>query len=266
MDENWRVWNKSEFYKNYGDVFYKRATGQMPEMESSKAVAEYIAKIVEEDDNILDVGCGGGHYLVSLDKRIKKRFSYLGLDATEYYIQNAKKAFLGDFNDNPLREKTNFTVGDIYDLNIKSNSADIVMCNNLLLHLPSIERPIAELWRVTKKYLVIRTLLGKSSFRIKHINTPECYDDEGEPISFNYLNIYSEEYLEKIIGELKHVKKSKFITDQNFDPKMIGESNYTGQEIPFSMTKIVNGMQVNHYIIYPWQLIIIEKNSPKETN
>jgi len=42
MKENWRIWDKD---KEYGDLFFKRAIGELPEMESSKALATYRGSI-----------------------------------------------------------------------------------------------------------------------------------------------------------------------------------------------------------------------------
>jgi SAM-dependent methyltransferase len=86
------IWGAHNDY--YGNLFIKRATGQLPEMESSKALAKIVAKYIKNNDNILDAGCGAGHYLRSLDKLIKKNFIYTGLDATAKHIDIAKKIFL----------------------------------------------------------------------------------------------------------------------------------------------------------------------------
>lgn len=250
MSQNWQVWDKNP---EYGDTFYNRATGCLPEMESSKSIAQYIKKIIRNEDKILDVGCGAGHYLVSLNRVLKVDFSYYGVDSTKYYIERAKKAFLG-------RKETVFKVADIYNLKLKDNFADIVMCNNVLLHLPSLEQPLQELWRVTKKYLIIRTLIGRQSFIVKQINQPEQYTDRGEPVNYNYLNIYSENYIKKLIKNLKKVKKYNQYVDDSFNPKNIGRINYKNKTKPADLTTVINGMQVNNYIIYPWKIIIIEKN------
>lgn len=45
----WKVWDKEQ---TYGDLFFKRATGELPEMESSKALAKVIEPYLEEGDKI----------------------------------------------------------------------------------------------------------------------------------------------------------------------------------------------------------------------
>lgn len=258
MKENWRVWDDD---KKYGRLFYNRAVGQLSEMESSKTAARHVAKLVKENSIILDIGCGAGHYLVSLDKILKIPFSYHGIDATEYYIELAKEAFAQDINKNPLRISYKFEVGDIFNLDLADQYADLVMCNNVLLHLPSIEKPINELWRVTKKFLILRTLVGKTSFRIKQINLPEEYTEEGEPLNYHFFNIYSEEYILKLINRLDGVRSYRFLEDKDYNLSNIGDSNYKKGQEPRDLTVIVNGMQVNNYIIQPWHFLILEKRS-----
>ena len=254
--EKWRVWDED---KRYGEVFYKRAVGKLPEMESSRATAKHVAKLVKDDYTILDVGCGAGHYLVSLDNMLRVPFSYYGIDSTAHYIQLAQKAFIRDVNKNPLRKSYTFEVGDIFNLNLTDNYADVVMCNNVLLHLPSIEKPIRELWRVARRFLVLRTLIGKTSFRIKQINPPEEYGKDGEPRNFHFLNIYSQEYILRLISNLGSIKKYRLIEDKDYNPNNIGNSNNEREKKPHNMTVVVNGMQVNNYIIQPWKFLIIEK-------
>ncbi len=59
----WRqAWESEAFGKPYGDLFFDRATGKLPEMESSKAAAARIAALAKSGDSLLDVGCGAGHY------------------------------------------------------------------------------------------------------------------------------------------------------------------------------------------------------------
>jgi hypothetical protein len=134
------------------------------------------------------------------------------------------------------------------------------MCNNVLLHLPSIEKPLSELWRVTKRQLLIRALIGKVSFRVKQINSPEKYSPEGEPVNFHYFNIYSEDYMRSLIEGLSGVKDYKLFEDKDFNEGNLGDtSNYVGNAAPHDLTTIINGMQVNNYIIQPWQFLLIEK-------
>jgi ubiquinone/menaquinone biosynthesis C-methylase UbiE len=255
MEDNWRIWDKDE---DYGKLFKDRAEGKLPEMESSKAVAKHLKSIISKYDVVMDVGCGAGHYLKTLDKTFETEFSYIGIDATKKYIEFAIEAY--ENQNNSLRTSTDFRVGDIFNLPTKDKEADIVMCNNVLLHLPSIKKPIEELCRSAKKYLVIRTLIGTTSFRVKHVESPEIYDENGEPKNFHFLNIYSKSYIESILKTLPGVKNYTFIDDNDYNIDNIGEVNYQDKEKPGDLTTIIGGLQVCNYIIQPWCFLIIEKS------
>ena len=255
MEATWEVWNEE---KEYGNVFYDRAVGKLPEMESSKAAAKVVSTFARENDLILDVGCGAGHYLVSLDKQLSIPFRYWGIDATQSYVEHAKKAFAEQVNEN--RTFTNFSVGDIFNLKVEDNRADIVMSNNVLLHLPSITQPIQELVRIAKKYVIIRMLIGKSSLRIKHVMEPEIFDESGEPQHFYYLNIYSEKYVRSLLDNIPGIESYEITADIDFDPGRLGAGDYhsTDREKPFDCTTVVEGMQINNHVIQPWSFVIIK--------
>jgi len=254
-NEDWRVWDEE---KEYGDVFFKRATGSLPEMESSKAAAKAVNKIISDQDSLLDVGCGTGHYLKSLISGVDKSFSYTGADATGYYIELATKAWSGvaDSNENVLSVK--FKQADIFNLPFEDQYADVVMCNNVLLHLPSVATPIQELIRTAKKYVVIRALIGNSTFRTKQVHEPEVFDENGEPENFHFYNIYSENYISSLLNGNDCVKSFSFSSDTDYNVDNITKSMTDYSEEPTDITTIVNGMQVNNYIIQPWQFLIIE--------
>lgn len=250
MPDKWRVWDKE---KSYGEVLYKRAVGELPEMESSKKIAVEVKKYIKNNDRVLDVGCGAGHYLRSLRRELSDiSFSYTGLDATNDYIQLAKKAFAGD-------NKCTFMVSDIYDIRLQDNSHELVMCNNVLLHLPSIEKPLNELIRVAKRNVVVRLLAGERSFRIKDV-APQSdgieFDENGEPISFHYYNIYSNSYLAYLLKKNKRVKNFTITPDFDFNKQNI-ISSVTEHGKAHDASKIVGDFQVNGYVLQPWSIVEI---------
>jgi len=252
-----RIWTKS-----YGDLLLKRAQGKIPEMESSKSAAEKIKKIVKKNDKILDVGCGMGNYYISMKKRINFNFEYVGIDVIDDYIRKAKLVFKNEKN-------VFFKKGDVFQIPFNKNSFDVVMCNNFLHNLPSIEKPLRELLRVTKRYLLIRTLVGTRSFRIQEVRNSSWSDSalipaekefksNGEPVEFNFFNIYSQSYLDGLIKKLSPNSKYRFSADTSFDPKAIIKSAKKDGKLA-NYTSIIGDYQVNGYILMPWTFIEIIK-------
>jgi ubiquinone/menaquinone biosynthesis C-methylase UbiE len=112
-NDNWYIWNHD---KTYQDTMQKRASGELPEMESAKALCEVLKPYYKKGMTLADIGCGGGHYLRSLRTRLDPDISYTGVDATESYIRMAEEAFPG----------VPFQVGDVYELPFEDSSFDIV--------------------------------------------------------------------------------------------------------------------------------------------
>jgi ubiquinone/menaquinone biosynthesis C-methylase UbiE len=244
-NEAWRIWDAD---KRYGDTFYRRATGELPEMESSKKLANELKRVVRDGDNVLDVGCGGGHYLRSLRREIGDNFSYTGVDPTEYYIVRAREAFAHD-------TKVNFLVQDIFSLNVPNRSHEVVMCNNVLLHLPSIKVPLEQLVRVARRSVFIRFLVGDRSFRIQDVHPGDReFDDNGEPIAFHYYNIYSTAYVTMLLAAMPRVKDFSITFDRNFDKEKIMDSVQHNNN-PVDATTILGEHQVNGYILQPWSIV-----------
>ena len=252
--ENWKIWDKD---REYGERFYNRIKGDLPEMESSKALAKFLKNEIVEGDNILDVGCGAGHYLKSLLAEFKIEFNYTGVDATKYYIELATKAW-SDLNN------TNFVTGDIFDLPFEDNSFDIVYCCNVFLHLPSIKKPLQELTRVAKKLVVIRSLFSDRSFRIQDVHKAsnssetEEFNSIGEPTEFHYYNIYSTDYFKSIARNLGIKNEVNFSNDNDYDAAMISKEfeTFTSED----QSHIMGGKQVNGCILQPWQFAQIKLN------
>lgn len=253
---NWKIW---EQVPEYGEaLYYKSAIGELEEMESAKALCEIISPFYKPGMKVLDVGCGAGHYLRSLRSRLDENIDYIGLDSTEYFVELAKKAF-------GPNEK--FLKGDIFNLQFEDNAFDIVMCNNVILHLPPPPaKAISELIRTAKKYVVIRTVFGQRNYLTKEIrnpdenieNSPKNYrdliDEDGQPQSFNFFNMYTKQYFREIISDIDKDIKIKIVDDDNwkdFDNRKAGGGS--------TATKIINGKQVSGNLILDWKFIILEK-------
>lgn len=108
-------------------------------------------------ENILDVGCGEGFTLARLKKEgIGENLE--GVDFVKEAIELGKKT-------NP-----NITLkfGDIYALQYKTNSIDLVMCTEVLEHLEDPAKALKELLRVSKRYVLV-TVPNEPWFTIARI-------------------------------------------------------------------------------------------------
>jgi ubiquinone/menaquinone biosynthesis C-methylase UbiE len=99
----------------------------------------------------VDVGCGLGYLGYTYWPYFGKGGRYVGIDASEKLVKQAQKA---------ARQwakggQAFFRVGDAYKLPLEDNSADLVMCQALLVHLQHPERALKEMIRVAKPGRVI---------------------------------------------------------------------------------------------------------------
>jgi ubiquinone/menaquinone biosynthesis C-methylase UbiE len=248
----WKIWDKDI---NAGEIYYKRATGQLEEMESSKALCKILSRFYSPGMNILDVGCGAGHYLYSMRNRVDPNIEYLGLDYTEKYVELARMAFHND---------SQFIVGDIYNLYFDDNSFDVVTCNNVIPSLPAPPtRAFEELIRVCKKYVIIRTIFANRSCIIK-----ECYDGDdeesekeflssnGENGNYVYFNMYTERYIRDVIEDIDDridINIERDVYWEKFDNRLT-----SGRD---AATCVLDGKQVRGNLIQDWRFIILSKKA-----
>ena len=250
--ENWNLW---KYNKRYGYLFYKRATGELEEMESSKALCHVISKFYKSGMRVADIGCGAGHYLRSLRERIDANIDYTGIDATEYYIELARKAY---------PEGAIFKVGDILDIPAEKDSYDLVICNNVILHLPPPPvRAFAELLRIAKKFVVIRTVFGVRTYIIQEVLNPgdgyeELEQKESQLIRSNvdlshirYFNLYTESYVREAIRALDPTIEIDIIKDDMWNP--FDNRDFTTE----TGTVTFDNKQISGNIVLDWRFIVL---------
>lgn len=233
---------------------YRRAIGDLPEMESSKALARRAGALWTPGNSILDVGCGAGHYLRSLRRVIGEEFDYTGVDITPGHLSLAKEAFAKD-------ARAHFEHADLFDLKYPDKRFDIAICTNLMQNLPSIHKPLAELSRVSRKAVIVRFLCGARTFLIRdvHAHDPEL-DESGEPYSFNYYNIYSRAYVDGIVSTLANIRAHTIETDEDFSVESINNAAHLEPGQGAQPTTTIAGHQVNGYILLPWAFLTIWKS------
>jgi ubiquinone/menaquinone biosynthesis C-methylase UbiE len=246
--DKWREeWDNSTVVgRRYGELLYRRAIGELAEMESSKGAAKRIAGKLVRGNTLLDVGCGAGHYLTSLRKVVPFPFAYVGLDASSDYLAWARQAF----KDDPAAV---FKHADIFSLPFGRAEFDVVICNNVLLHLPTAAGPLAELVRVSRRYVLARMLIGPRSYVIQCVSSEERgddFDDGGKPRAFHFLNIYSENYIRRVLSRLPRVASIEIEMDTDFAQSAIADTGKATNS--WVATRIVDGLQVAGSIIQPW--------------
>lgn len=92
--------------------------------------------------SVLDVGCIDGRYYGWLGAPER----YLGVDVTPSFIEEAERMW----------PRVSFKKGDVRTLDLGDESFDVVLCLNVLMHLPDLT-PLVNLCRMAKEHVVIST-------------------------------------------------------------------------------------------------------------
>lgn len=115
--------------------------------------------ILDENDTVLDVGCGEGSITVPLSKKVKK---VIGLDSSPKMLEYLKKRAKDNNADNietilrPIEEIKYDEIGDV----------DVVVCSRSLNGIIPIDEVLLELDKIANKYVFI-TIFGPENKKIE---------------------------------------------------------------------------------------------------
>ncbi len=141
---------------------------------------------------VLDVGCAegfvSGHALSSLPHT-----HVIGVDVDTYALQRAGH----------LHPKMQRVVGDALHLPLADKSADLVLCTEVLEHIPAPEQALAELTRVARTYLLL-SVPWEPWFRVANLlrlkNISRLGDDP------EHVNHWTGRAFRRFVREFGHVE------------------------------------------------------------
>lgn len=244
-EDIWRIWDRNDAVEGRT---YQRVRGELPEMESTRHLVSLIGEVYQPGMKVLDVGCAAGHFYNGLT-RIDPKPNYHGVDATVKYIEFAKNHFAKTPN-------VRFSSEDVFNLPFDTEF-DIVHCCNVLLHLPSVDVPIQNLVRASRKYVFIRMLVSDHTHLSKYLYK-DTFDENGEPNDFVYQNTYSRDLIRSI------VKKTgdhgvDFVEDV-FDPAPINDEYRKYGHLNRAVTRAIDDkLLIAGSKVFEWQVVKITK-------
>lgn len=97
--------------------------------------------------SVMEIGCGTGYLTRILAKGLKGKGKVVGVDITLQVLNAAKELVKYE----GLSKMIEFVRGNAYDLPLKSESADLVVCQSLLNNLDNPLRALKEMARVARR-------------------------------------------------------------------------------------------------------------------
>ena len=137
---------------------------------------------------ILDAGCGEGQLLSMVSKKFGLfNLKLYGTDITDISLESAKKRI----------ENAKFSLQDLRDLDYKDEFFDVIMCTEVIEHVPEYKKVLKEFERILKKggmliisfpneflWTISRFFLGR-----RPIKVPDHYNSFSPAIMIKEINL-----------------------------------------------------------------------------
>ena len=124
---------------------YMETYGEGPGCQTRRIIGSFI----NEDETVLDVGCGPGWNLDHLIEHGPTVGDYKGLDYSERFVRVANQRAKEKYDQEP------FAVGDVRDFGEPDGSWDVVVLQDVLEHTNGYEKSIEEALRVARKRIIV---------------------------------------------------------------------------------------------------------------
>ncbi|WP_091582170.1 class I SAM-dependent methyltransferase [Mesorhizobium qingshengii] len=145
MSRDWDNWDVSGIASEIQKIWQNSPIEDAHRQELVDIVLHRVA--LPPAPSILEVGCGTGLIYEKLVRSLPSDASYMGVDSSVKMLEIARGSF-------PEGE---FLFGDGYELVFRDQEFDVVLCFEVLGHIPEIEQFVAELLRVTRKTCIFTT-------------------------------------------------------------------------------------------------------------
>jgi ubiquinone/menaquinone biosynthesis C-methylase UbiE len=168
------IWEHSD---TVAALYRRRCRLEEPEMDCAAQARELLAEWARPSDMVLDVGCGSGYFFHSA---VKLGLEYRGIDASPRLIAIGREE-LPAFG----CDAAALTCARIDDLD---GQADHVVCLNVLSNIDNWQRPLARLFRLARRSVVLRESVWDGPAEYRYVE--DRFLNAGVSL-FVHVNTYS---------------------------------------------------------------------------
>ena len=136
---------------NEQDFYYDSISGLMLGNKARKELITNELELIPQGTSFLEVGCAQGLFVKTAKRKAEIA---VGVDYEEDKLEFASKASLN----------CDFIQGDGEKLPFKDKAFDIVLCTEVIEHIPNWKKAVKEISRVAKKKVIITIPLEKAVF------------------------------------------------------------------------------------------------------
>jgi ubiquinone/menaquinone biosynthesis C-methylase UbiE len=176
---------------------------------------------VKEGDTVVDLGSGAGNDVFVARRMVGESGKVIGIDMTEAMIEKANK------NNKKLGyENVEFRLGDIENMPVKDNTADVVISNCVMNLVPDKEKGFAEVYRI---------LNHSGKFSISDIVISGDLPEKLKQSAEMYVGCVAgaidiQEYINTITGvgfqNVKIVEKKKYVLPDELVKQFLSEDDF----------------------------------------
>jgi len=223
----------ADLRREYGEVMRKRATGDLPEMAQVTQFLKLFSESYQSGTNVLDVGCGAGHFLRAL-RKLDPDIVHQGVDAESHYIRIAKSVW---------KEYSNaaFQVGGTGTLKeLPHGSFESFISYMVLPFMYDYKDALRTYLSLTRRHGFLRLMLADHTYITKRYKWDK---------KIVYYNIYNQE--EFIDFCRSNGVRDVTIMDDDFKLEMPYSNSWD--------TYTYGDLQLSGNIVLPWKVVHLKK-------
>ncbi len=188
-----------------------------------KMIYECFEEEAKKGFKVLEVGCHDGVNIWMLNDLFydSKKIKFYGVDISSKLVEEAKA-----YEKKIALENCSFTIGDAERLGYRDNSFDIVICTEVLEHLPNPKKALNEIHRVSKlggitivttpnRENTLKKISGKWMIQKVESDCQKANSYQKEDGSFGHISVLSSKELIELSKEIgfniEKIKKESFV-------------------------------------------------------